>query len=72
MAATAPVRAAEPDGPAALVGPAEALRIAIVNRVADKSAKAGGEQKSLADYYSAPDAQVIWVDEKGSTPARRQ
>ena len=65
MAATAPVRAAEPDGPAALVGPAEALRIAIVNRVADKSAKAGGEQKSLADYYSAPDAQVIWVDENG-------
>jgi murein L,D-transpeptidase YcbB/YkuD len=65
MVATAPSRAAEPDGPAALIGPAEALRIAIVNRVADKGAKAAGEYKALADYYSAPDAQALWVDENG-------
>ena len=37
MVAIAPSRAAEPDGPAALIGPAEALRIAIVTRVADKA-----------------------------------
>jgi murein L,D-transpeptidase YcbB/YkuD len=65
MVATAPSRAAEPDGPAALIGPAEALRIAIVNRVADKGAKAAGEYKALADYYSAADAQALWVDENG-------
>ncbi|MGH6826249.1 L,D-transpeptidase family protein [Methyloceanibacter sp.] len=65
MVAIAPSRAAEPDGPAALIGPAEALRIAIVTRVADKGAKAGSEFKALADYYSAPDAHVLWVDENG-------
>jgi L,D-transpeptidase YcbB len=65
MVATAPSRAAEPDGPAALIDPAEALRIAIVTRVADKGAKGAGEYKALAEYYSAPDAQVLWVDENG-------
>ncbi|MGB6701751.1 L,D-transpeptidase family protein [Methyloceanibacter sp.] len=65
LVATAPSHAAEPDGPAALIGPAEALRIAIVTRVADKGAKAAGEYKALADYYSAPDAQALWVDENG-------
>ena len=45
MAATAPMRAAEPDGPAALVGPAEALRIAIVNRVDDKSGRASCRER---------------------------
>ena len=65
MAAAAPLRAAEPDGPATLIGPAESLRITILTRVADKSAKAGNEQRALTDYYSAPDAQVLWVDENG-------
>ena len=65
MVAIGPSRAAEPDGPAALIGPAEALRIAIVNRVTDKGAKAGSEYRALADYYSAPDAHVLWVDENG-------
>jgi murein L,D-transpeptidase YcbB/YkuD len=67
MVATAPTRAAEPDGPSALIGRTEALNIAIVNRAADKSAKAGNEQKALVDYYSAPDAQPLWVDENGLT-----
>ena len=67
MVAIGPSRAAEPDGPAALIGPAEALRITIVNRVTDKGAKAGSEYKALADYYSAPDAHVLWVDENGLT-----
>jgi L,D-transpeptidase YcbB len=67
MVATAPARAAEPNGPSALIGKTEALNIAIVNRAADKSAKAGSEQKALVDYYSAPDAQPLWVDENGLT-----
>jgi len=65
MVATAPSRAAEPDGPAALIGPAEALRIAIVTRVVDKGSKAASEYKTLADYYSTPDAHALWVDENG-------
>ena len=39
LAALSPVRAAEPDGLAALIGPAEALRIAIVTRASEKGAK---------------------------------
>src|SRR3974377_1048285 len=58
-----PSRAAEPDGPVALIGPTEALRIAILNRVG----KVGNEQKALADYYAVPDAQLLWVDENGLT-----
>ncbi len=65
LAAIVPSRAAEPDGPAALIGPAEGLRIAIVSRVADKGSKAGSEYKALAEYYSSPDAHVLWVDENG-------
>src|SRR5262245_35544036 len=65
MVAIAPTRAAEPDGPAALIGPAEALRIAVVTRVADKGAKGGSEYKAPADYYSYPDAHSLWVDENG-------
>jgi murein L,D-transpeptidase YcbB/YkuD len=66
LAAFAPARAAEPDGPAALIGPAEALRITIVTRVADKS-KTGAEMKALADYYADPAATVLWVDDHGLT-----
>jgi murein L,D-transpeptidase YcbB/YkuD len=58
-----PSRAAEPDGPVALIGPTEALRIAILNRVG----KVGDEQKALADYYAGPDAHLLWVDENGLT-----
>jgi len=61
--ACSPSRAAEPDGPVALIGPTEALRIAILNRVG----KVGNEQKALADYYAVPDAQLLWVDENGLT-----
>ena len=64
LAAFTPARGAEPDGPAALIGQAEALRIAIVTRVGDK-AKAGGEMQALAEYYSDPNATVLWVDDKG-------
>jgi len=68
MLVCSPSDAAEPDGPAALIGPAEALRIVIVNRVSEKGAKAGNEQKALAEYYSAPDATLLWVDDNGFTP----
>jgi murein L,D-transpeptidase YcbB/YkuD len=64
-AAALPAQSAEPDGLAALIGPTEALRIAIVNRVSEKGAKSGNEQKALADYYSDADATLLWVDDKG-------
>jgi L,D-transpeptidase YcbB len=67
MVAAAPARAAEPSGPSALIGRTEALNIAIVNRAADKNAKVGNDQKTLVDYYSAPDAQPLWIDENGLT-----
>ena len=65
LAALSPVRAAEPDGLAALIGPAEALRIAIVTRASEKGAKGGAEMKAVADYYSASDATLLWVDDHG-------
>jgi murein L,D-transpeptidase YcbB/YkuD len=67
LAALSLARAAEPDGPAALIGPAEALRIAIVTRVSERGAKGGNEQKALADYYSDPNATLLWVDDNGLT-----
>jgi L,D-transpeptidase YcbB len=67
LAALSPVQAAEPDGPAALIGPAEALRIMIVTRVSEKGAKASNEHKALADYYSDSDATLLWVDDNGLT-----
>jgi murein L,D-transpeptidase YcbB/YkuD len=63
MLACSPSHAAEPDGPAALIGRAEALRIEILSRVG----KGGNEQKALADYYAVPDAHLLWVDENGLT-----
>ena len=65
LAALSPVRAAEPDGLAALIGPAEALRIAIVTRASEKGAKGGAEMKAVADYYSDSDATLLWVDDNG-------
>ena len=65
LAALSPVRAAEPDGLAALIGPAEALRIAIVTRASEKGAKGAAEMKAVADYYSDSEATLLWVDDNG-------
>jgi len=65
LAALSPVRAAEPDGLAALIGPAEALCIAIVTRASEKGAKGAAEMKAVADYYSDSDATLLWIDDNG-------
>jgi L,D-transpeptidase YcbB len=61
------LRAAEPDGPEALVGAKEALIIAVSTRAGDKFTKTASraEQKGILDYYAAPDAKLLWVDENG-------
>ena len=65
LAALSTAYPAEPDGPAALIGPAEALRIAIVTRASEKGGKAGAEMNAIADYYSGSDATLLWVDDNG-------
>jgi L,D-transpeptidase YcbB len=60
--------AAEPDSSAALISRTEAIRIAIQNRLSDKfprTREAREEQKALLEYYSGPDARLLWVDEDG-------
>jgi murein L,D-transpeptidase YcbB/YkuD len=65
-----PSKAAEPDGPAALISRTEAVGISIQNRIAEKFGRAGdsrSEQKALADYYAEPESHPLWVDENGLT-----
>ena len=65
-----PSQAAEPDGPAALISLTEAVGISIQNRLSEKSgrsAEARGGQEALVEYYSAPEARLLWVDENGLT-----
>ncbi len=64
---SSPGFAAEPDGPATLIAPTEALRIAVQGRISLKSTPRKAEQRALMDYYSAPDQQLLWVDENGLT-----
>ena len=61
--------AAEPDGPATLITPAEAVRITVTGLLSDKSnAGAGATQRdALIEYYSVPDQRLLWVDDKGLT-----
>jgi len=64
-----PSVAAEPDGPAALITPAEAVRITVTGLLSDKSnAGTGATQRdALIEYYSVPDQRLLWVDDKGLT-----
>ncbi|MGH6866859.1 MAG: L,D-transpeptidase family protein [Methyloceanibacter sp.] len=62
-----PGHAAEPDGPAELIGRIEAVRIAIQGRIESKSGSDTAAQVALAEYYSVPDRQPLWVDENGLT-----
>lgn len=61
------LRAAEPDGPEALIGAKEALIIAVSTRASDRFSKTASraEPKGILDYYAAPDAKLLWVDENG-------
>ena len=62
-----PAFAAEPDGPAELIGKSEAIRIAIQDQVGARSMSDAAEQIALAEYYSVPNRRLIWVDENGLT-----
>ena len=71
MIVCAPARAAEPDGPEALLSQKDALRITVQNRVVEKFSKtADGRagQKGLVDYYTDLEPHLLWVDDKGLTP----
>jgi L,D-transpeptidase YcbB len=64
----AAAEAAEPDAPAALIGRTEAIRVAIQKHLSDKflsTSAATEEHKALVEYYSAPGARLLWVDENG-------
>jgi murein L,D-transpeptidase YcbB/YkuD len=67
----APALAAEPDMPAALISPTEAIRVAIQNRLSEKFTATSGAKKSeqgaLVEYYSQPGQHLLWVDDKGLT-----
>ena len=68
---SAPAHAAEPDAPGALITRAEAVRIAVQNRLSAKftatSEHKKDEKGALVEYYSVPDQKLLWVDEKGLT-----
>ena len=63
-----PALAAEPDGPATLITPAEAVRITVQGLLSGKSGNARqGEKDALIEYYSVPDQRLLWVDDNGLT-----
>ena len=66
-----PAIAAEPDAPDTLIGRAEAIRIAVQDQLSAKFTSASetrkAEQGALVEFYSAPDAKLLWVDENGLT-----
>ncbi|MGD9501938.1 MAG: murein L,D-transpeptidase, partial [Methyloceanibacter sp.] len=60
-----PAFAAEPDGPASLITPADGLRITVQGLVSSKSDADSAQRDALVEYYGAPDRNLLWVDEKG-------
>jgi murein L,D-transpeptidase YcbB/YkuD len=64
-----PAVAVEPEAPSALVTRAEAIRIAVQNRLSAKfkevSEHKTDEQGALVEYYSVPNQKLLWVDETG-------
>ncbi len=60
--------AAEPDGPASLITPADGLRITVQGLVSSKGGDANRAQKdALIEYYGSPDRNLLWVNEDGLT-----
>ena len=68
---SAPAFAAEPDAPGALVTKAEAIRMAVQDRLSAKFSETSKQKKeekgALVEYYSAPGQRLLWVDENGLT-----
>jgi murein L,D-transpeptidase YcbB/YkuD len=66
-----PAFAVEPEAPNALVTRAEAVRIAVQNRLSAKfketSKHKTDEQGALVEYYAVPNQKLLWVDENGVT-----
>lgn len=62
-------RAAEPDAPERLISRLDATWIVLQDELKGIAKKklplSKAETKSLGDYYEAPDAKLIWVDETG-------
>ena len=67
----APAFAAEPDQPESLITPAEAIRMAVQNRLSAKftatSDRKKDEQGALVEFYSVADQKPLWVDANGFT-----
>ena len=61
--------AAEPDAPSGLMGPGEAVRAAIQERLSAKFTSTSEwrttAQGALVEYYSAPENKLLWVDANG-------
>ena len=60
--------AAEPNGPANLITPADGLRITIQGLVSAKSDADSAQRNALVEYYGAPDRNLLWVDDNGLNP----
>ncbi|HKA99341.1 MAG TPA: L,D-transpeptidase family protein, partial [Methyloceanibacter sp.] len=60
--------AAEPNGPADLITPADGLRITVQGLVSSKSGADTAQRDALVEYYGAPDRNLLWVDENGLNP----
>ncbi|XSG83390.1 MAG: L,D-transpeptidase family protein [Methyloligella sp. ZOD6] len=68
-ATSLPAFAAEPDGPAALIGRNEAIRISVQDQLSEKFTSATETRKqehgALVEYYSLPENKPLWVSDKG-------
>ena len=66
-----PARAAEPEAPQDLITGAEAIRIAVRNKLSAKftttSDAKKSEQGALVEYYAVPEQRLLWVDQNGVT-----
>ena len=62
-----PGLAAEPDGPATLITPTEAVRITVQGLLSAKSGTgpSAAQKDALIEYYSVPDQRLLWVDDNG-------
>ena len=60
--------AAEPNGPANLITPADGLRITVQGLVSAKSDADSAQRNALVEYYGAPDRNLLWVDDNGLNP----
>ncbi|ODA67512.1 hypothetical protein A7A08_01545 [Methyloligella halotolerans] len=70
-ASSLPAFAAEPDGPSALIGRDEAIRISIQEQLSESFTSATETRKqehgALVEFYSLPENKPLWVSEKGLT-----